>query len=305
MRRTSMLNHIRYECGVYPKYSCNVCGKLFALNASLRRHQLSCLNVPPEFKCELCAKMFRHRDKLKYHKALRHNIQDLSFPCLKQCGRIYKSRKAMLNHIRDECGIIPKYACGICHKLFSLRGNMKKHMIKCGQHIKHYDCPNLCGRSYKAQQTLKRHIRDECFIIPKYSCSICNKLFSQKGTMVRHMLSCSNTPPGFHCNVCTACFRRKDRLIRHKTYVHSIQLLFPELLNVLINKWMCSNQCGKMYRHKGGLNRHLKMEYGVVPMFLCELCLKPFKCKCHFESHLSVCANVDPQYSCDLCKKLF
>jgi len=36
--KRSLYNHQKYECGVQPKFSCNICFKQFAYRGTLRKH---------------------------------------------------------------------------------------------------------------------------------------------------------------------------------------------------------------------------------------------------------------------------
>lgn len=50
-------------------------------------------------------------------------------------------------------------------------------------------CPNNCGRSYLGchrKQTLKRHLKFECGMEPRFQCSICNKRFTYKSNLIQH-----------------------------------------------------------------------------------------------------------------------
>lgn len=47
-----------------------------------------------------------------------------------QCGREYKHRHNMINHMRYECGQRPKFMCPYCGLHCKLKGNFKKHLQK-------------------------------------------------------------------------------------------------------------------------------------------------------------------------------
>lgn len=48
-------------------------------------------------------------------------------------------------------------------------------------------------------------------------------------------------------------------------------------------------KCGKIYKQKQTLTRHLTYECGQDPKFVCEVCLKKFKQKIHLRSHFLRC----------------
>lgn len=52
--------------------------------------------------------------------------------CPKNCGRCYKGiwRKYNLQkHLKFECGVEPQFKCLACSKSFSLKANLKMHML--------------------------------------------------------------------------------------------------------------------------------------------------------------------------------
>lgn len=44
--RATMNRHLKYECGVPPRFKCNVCGKLFAQKVNLGTHLISVHKTP-------------------------------------------------------------------------------------------------------------------------------------------------------------------------------------------------------------------------------------------------------------------
>lgn len=49
--------------------------------------------------------------------------------CSNGCGRSYKYKGDLSIHLRDECGVQPKYKCGICFKAFARKGTLKTHSL--------------------------------------------------------------------------------------------------------------------------------------------------------------------------------
>lgn len=50
----------------------------------------------------------------------------------------------------------------------------------------------------------------------------------------------------------------------------------------------CPNHCGKQYKHKFNLNRHIRYECGVDKQFRCSECNREFSQKSSLKSHLGL-----------------
>lgn len=44
--RATMNRHLKYECGVPPRFKCNICGKMFAQKVNLNTHLMSVHKSP-------------------------------------------------------------------------------------------------------------------------------------------------------------------------------------------------------------------------------------------------------------------
>lgn len=63
--------------------------------------------------------------------------------------------------------------------------------------------------------------------------------------------------------------------------------------------------CGRVYKWKMTLTRHLRLECGQEPQFLCNHCLMRFKRKSHLERHLRLRhqAPYPKMFNCNSFKK--
>lgn len=51
------------------------------------------------------------------------------FVCVNNCGRTYRSRGGLTNHLKYDCGKDPQYECKICGRKFRQKGNFLTHEI--------------------------------------------------------------------------------------------------------------------------------------------------------------------------------
>ena len=48
-----------------------------------------------------------------------------------RCGKIYKRKSSLRNHVRDECGREPRFHCYICPYRTHQKGNLLRHLTVC------------------------------------------------------------------------------------------------------------------------------------------------------------------------------
>ncbi|XP_025197919.1 zinc finger protein 586-like [Melanaphis sacchari] len=70
-------------------------------------------------------------------------------------------------------------------------------------------------------------------------------------------------------------------------------------------RYMCPNTCGRSYKERHNLIRHLRKECGVAPQHKCIQCSKAFKHKAHLTRHLLSCSNIPPSFECIFCGRMF
>lgn len=52
------------------------------------------------------------------------------YQCQNQsCGRVYKTKSGIHNHLKYECGVTPKFHCKMCNRYFKQPVSYKAHML--------------------------------------------------------------------------------------------------------------------------------------------------------------------------------
>ena len=69
-------------------------------------------------------------------------------------------------------------------------------------------CPNNCGRKYKHDCSLRKHVKFECGVEKQFRCPVCAKMFARKDQLQRHMLTNHQILPWNNCGMCMNHFFR-------------------------------------------------------------------------------------------------
>ncbi|XP_060880764.1 gastrula zinc finger protein XlCGF49.1-like [Metopolophium dirhodum] len=156
-----------------------------------------------------------------------------------------------------------------------------------------YTCPNKsCNKIYKSKGSYFNHVNYECGGRKQFACWLCSKKFSQKGTLKSHLglqseyrrqsnLSISYK---FTCPNCCRRYSHKPRLVHHLKHECGYKRFIYSDTKQL--RFICPNNCGKSYRIKRSVGRHLKFKCGVEPMFECRICYKKFALKESLKKHV-------------------
>eukprot|EP00037_Helgoeca_nana_P024142 m.255203 g.255203 ORF g.255203 m.255203 type:complete len:230 (-) comp26547_c1_seq3:2247-2936(-) len=110
-------------------------------------------------------------------------------------------------------------SCPICHKVFTAKRNMKRHMLSHDANAKKYTCDYKgCSSAFLRKDDyndhLKTHSGDQML-----QCPHCPKTFSRAGDLNLHTRRHTNNRP-FTCDLCPKAFVRKCDLAGHRRRKH-------------------------------------------------------------------------------------
>ncbi|KAK7573699.1 hypothetical protein V9T40_010890 [Parthenolecanium corni] len=123
------------------RYVCFQCGRLYKHKESVYSHIKYECGIAKQFECYICRKQFSRKNYLKSHLGLVESfimgqlpffdpdLLEAVFSCPKNCGRRYRSKYSLKNHLKYECGVERKFKCNDCGRLFTQKGNLKTHVI--------------------------------------------------------------------------------------------------------------------------------------------------------------------------------
>ncbi|XP_069364397.1 zinc finger protein 239-like isoform X3 [Maniola hyperantus] len=184
-------------------------------------------------------------DPVRKRRAPRHGRV-----CCNVCRKAYRSKKALVVHMRTHTGEKP-YTCDHCQAKFSRRGCLIEH-IRTHTGEKPYACCK-CRAKFSQKSSLDVHIRTHTGDKP-YACGKCQAKFSQKGNLMTHMRTHTGEKP-YACCKCQAKFAQKHSLNVHMR-THTA--------------YLC-DLCHTKFLQKGHSKRDMMTDRGEQSHF-CDLC---------------------------------
>ncbi|XP_051276589.1 zinc finger protein 3 homolog isoform X3 [Dicentrarchus labrax] len=193
-------------------------------------------------------------------------------------------------------------SCRFCGKRFKRDSHLIRHVEKSHKKQKAFKCLK-CNKEFEQRYQLVQHIRIHTGERP-FSCDFCDKTFVQNSSRLAHMRVHTGERPYF-CAKCGKGFATSNHFKLCK--VQNECKITPEKVNTDENhkeeKAFKCFQCNKEFNQKHQLVLHARVHTGEKP-FSCDFCGKTFTQNSNRIVHMRVHTGEKP-YFCKKCGKRF
>ncbi|XP_023939880.2 gastrula zinc finger protein XlCGF26.1 isoform X1 [Bicyclus anynana] len=347
------------------RFKCEKCERTFNTSTEARNHDMYVhlkMSRPQYCRCHICHVKVNKRERASHMET----VHGQAPPTCRACGKKLLSQASLLRHER-LCHIRQKHKCDKCDHT-SLNENQLKTHKKIHEQEKPFACA-VCKKAFKFMKTLTKHMLLHSNARP-HVCPVCKRAFVEKATLGCHLtkkhpevkasvtgeeepFTVKQNEDGtrsFVCNKCNKCFKNSEHVRGHNMYVH-LKVPRPQHIRCQICNMRVSirervshmekehgkaaptcGACGKKFRCRSSLMRHLKLyhmgernhkcdkcdyasltaynlsmhkkKHEEVRPFVCHICKKSYKWKAILKRHMLIHLDIRP-HVCPVCGQAF
>ena len=170
---------------------CDLCGKEYENNQKLRDHRRYCRkSKQKEFKrCEFCNKTYSSLSLKSHIKAVHKKIKD---HICETCGKPFFSKSDLRIHMAVHFG--NQLACDQCGKTYRDKYRMKEHIKIAHEGRRDYPCSH-CGKAFPTRRYQKLHEDIVHLGIKRHKCHLCSNAYGQSHELKSHYRRAHNLDP--------------------------------------------------------------------------------------------------------------
>ncbi|OXU23499.1 hypothetical protein TSAR_003218, partial [Trichomalopsis sarcophagae] len=296
----SLRRHLRYECGLAPRFRCPYCNSTGKQRAHVkehirRKHNGRKLYVSEFLQASISSNPGYRRIRLSrepqpppppvienVYQRLPRNVNSSPgrFPC-DRCGKVYRWYRNLTTHLRLECGKEPSVVCPYCPRRTKHRNSMRSHIqpplfpiVRPRLHV----CPR-CGQMYSWASNLRKHLKTGCGTVTcesHFSCQYCPYRSRVEASFLRHLMSVHNINSsrmnddstheayddlGLSCDRCMKMFYSQYSLTKHLRFCSTLKQYSCFLCEYRSNrKWNVKSHIERVHGKTPAKNKAEKLE---------------------------------------------
>ncbi|KFB42687.1 AGAP005274-PA-like protein [Anopheles sinensis] len=191
-------------------YECKTCRKTVYSKSHKQFHDE--IHRTTRHACVRCGKSYMHKRDLELHRKT-HDASGRHY-CTR-CTASFETGEQLQAHKETKHTSKEKFACKQCPLQFTLKGNLKKHLVVHNGN-RSYACTE-CEKTFLRPNALKHHMLSHR--VKGYQCKSCGKEFIDARNLERHLKTHSNLR-GYKCAICGVSSTRRDNIVRHAKSFH-------------------------------------------------------------------------------------
>ncbi|XP_075168200.1 transcription factor grauzone-like isoform X2 [Haematobia irritans] len=211
---TTLSDHVRLHSD--PEYfKCKICGKIKSDRRLLWIHEIIHRPKEKKFICDICGRPFYFENSLRKHKQSHLSEKEKLFPC-KHCGKHFGTNILLSGHVKQVHLELNANICDICGEKIREK-NLERHLLKHrGTPLPPISC-DVCGLKVTTQKGLRKHKASQH---PKdgrkaFQCSLCPKISPTIGALKKHIKDIHKSGYNFKCTFCHKAYKRHEALKEH------------------------------------------------------------------------------------------
>ncbi|XP_047995664.1 zinc finger protein 90-like [Leguminivora glycinivorella] len=130
-------------------YVCETCGLELKSMSRLKRHRQTHTNAFPHL-CTMCP----YRARTAYALSVHSRAHSGARPARCHCGATFASASNLASHRRTH--LPPGYHCQLCGKGFKFRAALENHMASQHSNAKPFNC-KICAKAFSTRKMIRRH----------------------------------------------------------------------------------------------------------------------------------------------------